>query len=138
MYLIRRLPDLRSSRRPRSINSRSIFLPAKKAKLENNLFQSRHPAFVIVPVRNEWAAPLTLNIALQALQRRKVGIRWRHICVVVDCCLNQCRSIADPPCGLKGRTHFLRSGAGEPGTSAGFREASEVDRLQLGSKRGNA
>jgi hypothetical protein len=80
MYLIRRLPDLRSSRRPRSINSRSmfgnplaaddtphhvndrsrlaqvihreflpsaaLFLPAKKAKLENNLFQSRHPAFV--------------------------------------------------------------------------------------------
>jgi hypothetical protein len=39
---------------------------------------------------------------------RKVIIWWSYICVVVDRCLNQRRSVNDPPTRLKSRTHFLR------------------------------
>src|SRR5271157_3330797 len=72
-----------------------------------------------------------------ALGVRKVIVRWRYVCVVVDRCLNQCRSVSDPPGCFKSRTHVLWPCAGETDPAARFSEAHKVNRLQLGAERWN-
>ena len=65
---------------------------------------------------------------LRHLGVSKVIVVWRYISVVIDRCLNQCRSVTDPPGGFKSRAHLLCPRANEPGPAARFSKADKINR----------